>query len=59
MHKSPISKKTNLLYVAIDNTLYAHYAGAEAYPAGDNPSPLSPTTCPIIPVPLMRTPALP
>jgi len=46
MHKSPISKKTNLLYVAIDNTLYAHYAGVEAYPAGDNPFPPEPDDVP-------------
>jgi hypothetical protein len=26
-HKSPISKKMNLLYVAIDPTLYRHYSG--------------------------------
>jgi hypothetical protein len=58
-HKLPISKKMNLLYVAIDDTLYAHYAGAEAYPNNDYPFPPSPPTCPIIPVPPTRTPALP
>ena len=31
-HKSPISKKMNLFYIAIDDTLYAHYAGGNAYP---------------------------
>ena len=38
-HKSPISKKMNLLYVAIDDTLYAHYADGEAYPNADYPFP--------------------
>jgi len=45
-HKSPISKRINLLYVAIDNTLYAHYAGAEAYPDGDYPFPPEPDDVP-------------
>ena len=31
-HKSPISKKMNLLYVAINPTLYGHYFGGKAYP---------------------------
>jgi hypothetical protein len=34
-----ITKKMNLLYVAIDDTLYAHYAGGEAYPDDDYPFP--------------------
>ena len=38
-HKSPISKKMNLLYVAIDPTLYAHYARSEAYPINGYPLP--------------------
>jgi hypothetical protein len=38
-HKSPISKKINLLYDAIDPTLYAHYASDEAYPIKDYPFP--------------------
>jgi hypothetical protein len=29
-HKFSISKKMNLLYVAIDLTLYEHYSGGEA-----------------------------
>ena len=45
-HKSPISKKMNLLYVAIDPTLYAHYAGGEAYPIADYPFPPEPTDVP-------------
>jgi len=36
----------NLLYVAIDNTLYAHYASAEAYPDGDYPFPPKPDDMP-------------
>ena len=36
----------NLLYVTIDNTLYAHYAGAEAYPDGDYPFPPEPNDVP-------------
>jgi hypothetical protein len=32
-------QKRNLLYVAIDPTLYAHYAGGEAYPVNDYPFP--------------------
>ncbi len=36
-HKSPISKKMNLLYVAIDPTLYGHYSGGEAHPDADYP----------------------
>ena len=36
-HKSPISKKMNLLYVAFDPTLFAHHAGGEAYPINDYP----------------------
>jgi hypothetical protein len=38
-HKLPISKKMILLYVAIDDTLYAHYAGGEAYPDDNYPFP--------------------
>ena len=49
-HKSPISKRMNLLYVAIDNTLYAHYAGAEAYPDGDYHFPPKPDDVPSIKV---------
>jgi hypothetical protein len=45
-HKSPISKKMNLLYVAIDDTLYAHYAGSEAYPDADYPFPDKPDDVP-------------
>jgi hypothetical protein len=39
MHKSPISIKMNLLYVAIDPTLYEHYSGGKAYPNADYPFP--------------------
>jgi hypothetical protein len=39
-HKSPISKKMNLLYVAINPTLYGHYSGGEAYPNANYPFPL-------------------
>ncbi len=38
-HKSPISKKMNLLYVAIDPTLYRHYSGSKAYSNADYPFP--------------------
>jgi hypothetical protein len=38
-HKSPISKKMNLQYVAIDPTLHGHYSGGEAYPNADYPFP--------------------
>ena len=31
MHKSTISKKMNLLYVAVNPDLYNHYAGNKAY----------------------------
>ncbi len=34
-HKSPISKKMYLLYLAIDSTLYDHYSGSKAYPNVD------------------------
>jgi hypothetical protein len=36
-HKSPISKTMNLLYVAIDPTLYGHYSGGKAYSNADYP----------------------
>ena len=39
-HKSPISKKMNLLYIAIDPTLYGHYSGSKAYPNADYTFPL-------------------
>ena len=45
-HKSPISKKMNLLYVTIDETLYAHYAGGKAYPNDDYPFPDKPADVP-------------
>jgi hypothetical protein len=38
-HKSPISKMMNLLYVAINHTLYGHYSGSKAYPNADYPFP--------------------
>jgi hypothetical protein len=38
-HKSPISKKMNLLYLAINHTLYSHYSGSKAYPNADCPFP--------------------
>jgi hypothetical protein len=38
-HKSSISKKMNLLYIAIDPTLYRHYYSSEAYPHNDYPFP--------------------
>ncbi len=33
------SSMMNLLYIAIDDTLYAHYAGGKAYPDDDYPFP--------------------
>jgi hypothetical protein len=39
-HKSPISKKMSLLYVAINPTLHGHYSGGEAYPNADYSFPL-------------------
>jgi hypothetical protein len=45
-HKSPISKKMNLLYVAINPTLYSHYSGGEAYPDADYPFPPEVTDVP-------------
>jgi hypothetical protein len=39
MHKSTISKKMNLLYVAVNPDLYKHYAGNEAYPVDCYPFP--------------------
>ncbi len=36
-HKSTISKKMNLLYVAVDPALYTHYSAGEAYSAGQYP----------------------
>ncbi len=36
-HKSPISKKMNLLYIVIDPTLYGHLSGSKAYPDADYP----------------------
>ncbi len=39
-HKSTISKKMNLLYVAVDPGLYTHYSAGEAYPANDYPFPV-------------------
>jgi hypothetical protein len=39
MHKSTISKKMNLLYVAVDPALYTHYSAGEAYPADQYPFP--------------------
>ncbi len=38
-HKSPISKKMNLLYIAVDPILYKHNLGGEAYPDADYPIP--------------------
>jgi hypothetical protein len=39
MHKSTISKKINLLYVAVNPNLYKYYAGNEAYPVDCYPFP--------------------
>ena len=39
MHKSTISKKMNLLYVAVDPSLYTHYSAGEAYPTNKYPFP--------------------
>ncbi len=39
-HKSPTSKKVNLLFVAINPTLYGHYSGSKAYPDAEYPFPL-------------------
>jgi hypothetical protein len=38
-HKSTISKKMNLLYVAVNPNLYKHYAGNKAYPVDCYPFP--------------------
>jgi hypothetical protein len=38
-HRSPISKKLNILYVAINPTLYGNCLGGEAYPNVDYPFP--------------------
>jgi hypothetical protein len=38
-HKSTISKKMNLLYVAVDPALYNHYLDGKACPAGQYPFP--------------------
>ena len=38
-HKSTISKKMNLLYVAVDPDLYLHYSAGEAYPDDSYPFP--------------------
>ncbi len=32
MHKSTISKKMNLIYMAVDPSLYTHYFAGKAYP---------------------------
>ncbi len=40
MHKSTISKKMNLLYVAVDPGLYTHYSAGEAYPVANYPFPV-------------------
>ncbi len=45
-HKSPISKKMNLLYAAIDPTLYGPFSSGEAYPNGNYPFPLKLPMCP-------------
>jgi hypothetical protein len=39
-HKSTISKKMNLLYVAVDPNLYLHYSAGEAYPNASYPFPV-------------------
>ena len=39
MHKSTISKKMNLLYVAVDPSLYTHYSTGKAYPSTNYPFP--------------------
>jgi hypothetical protein len=38
-HKSTISKKMNLLYVAVDPNLYLRYSAGEVYPVGSYPFP--------------------
>ena len=38
-HKSTISKKMNLLCVAVNPGLYTHYSAGEAYPTNDYPFP--------------------
>jgi hypothetical protein len=40
-HKSTISKKMNLLYVAVDPGLYTHYSAGEAYPVANYPFPVN------------------
>jgi hypothetical protein len=39
MHKSIISKEMNLLYVAVDPSLYTHYSTGKAYPHAVYPFP--------------------
>jgi hypothetical protein len=39
MHKSTISKKMNLLYIAMDPSLYTHLSANKAYPYADYPFP--------------------
>ncbi len=38
-HKSTISKKMNLIYVAVDPSLYTHYSAGKAYPQDMYPFP--------------------
>jgi hypothetical protein len=37
MHKFTVSKKMNLLYVAVDPSLYTHYSTCKAYPQDKYP----------------------
>jgi hypothetical protein len=39
MHKSTISKKMNLLYMAVDPSLYTYYSANKAYPDDMYPFP--------------------
>jgi hypothetical protein len=39
MHKSIISKEMNLLYVAVDPSLYTHISAGKAYPHAVYPFP--------------------
>ncbi len=39
MHRSTISKKINLLYVAVNPSLYTHYSAGKAYPQDMYPLP--------------------
>ncbi len=45
-HKSPVSKKMNLPYIASDPTLYKHYSSGKANPDANYPFPPEVTNIP-------------